>query len=517
MVVILIINNWSMPLWDQDEAAYAGFGKTMIETGDYLIPDYHFSHDHRKTPLHFWSIAISFKVFGYNEFAVRFPSFLAILGTLFLVLYQTRKWFGLDVAYKSTIVLGTSILVTSLAKVSVTDASLLFFSTLSGFALVNTLTEPKFKWKFLFYLGISLGLLTKGPPIIIFTGALAGLLFIFHPNRFNLLKLHPWFFLPVAFLPVLGWGYMTYQTDGGDFLSWMYDWYVKKRVSGAVYGQTGPPGMHLGLMFGFFLLSAMYFFNGFTDGIRSLFKEKNNLFLFGSWLVAGWLLYEFSPSKLPAYVIPAHVALAILIGKRINDFEQQNQRPHWFFTGLHYVLNISLGVGLMIASKFVDINDNLTIALICVGAFYLMALMIQLLQFKSKKFFNTQVYSNILLLIALWAVAPLFSQHINSSEKVSEYVLSNLDHDSPIIIGYAPGMQPSLPFYLSGNNNPIIVEFESHKITHLYDSLSTGAFILNEEQDSIFKLNYPTYTSEIITSKIIDRKEVATYYVHIKE
>lgn len=506
-----------MPLWDQDEAAYAGFGKTMIETGDYVIPDYYFSHDHRKTPLHFWDIALSFKVFGYNEFAVRFPSFLAILGTLFLVLYQTRKWLGLDVAYRSTIVLGTSILVTSLAKVSVTDGTLLFFSTLSAFGLINTLYEPKLKWKFLFYLGIALGLLTKGPPILIFIGLMAGLLFIFHPNRFNLLKLHPWFFLPIAFLPIVGWGYLTVQEDGGDFLNWMYDWYIKKRISGSVYGQTGPPGMHLVLMFGFFALSAMYFIQGFSDGIKVFFKERTPIFAFGVWLVAGWFLYEFSPSKLPAYVIPAHVGIAVLIGNRISEYKQKGLRPHYIFTILHYLISIGLGLGFIIASKFVEINDAFTIALIIIGVLYLLAVVLQLVKFKSENFFSIQIYSNIFLLIALWSIAPLFSQHINSSEKVSEYILENVDPSTPIVIANSPGLKPSLPFYLSQNNNPIIIEFYEKELEMIHDTTKQAAFILNEEQDSVFRMKYPDYSSEIITSKIIDRKEIATYYVYIKK
>ena len=80
IIVILIMNNWSIPLWDQDEAAYAGFGYIMNESGNWLVPNFMYSDVHRKPPLHFWNIALSYKLFGYNEFAVRFPSFLAILG-----------------------------------------------------------------------------------------------------------------------------------------------------------------------------------------------------------------------------------------------------------------------------------------------------------------------------------------------------------------------------------------------------------------------------------------------------
>lgn len=506
-----------MPLWDQDEAAYAGFGKTMIETGDFVIPDYYFSHDHRKTPLHFWDISLSMLIFGYNEFAVRFPSFLAILGTLLLVLYQTKKWLGIEVAFRATVVLGTSILVTSLAKISVTDATLLFFSTLSGFALIQTLFESKTKWTIFFYLGIALGLLTKGPPILIFIGGFAGILFLFHPNRFNLLKLHPWFFLPIAFIPIVGWGYLTVQKDGGEFLNWMYDWYVKKRVSGAVYGQTGPPGMHLALMFGFFVLSAMYFFQAFTDGFKALGKNKNKLFVFGAWMISAWLIYEFSPSKLPSYVIPAHVGIAILIGHRIHEFEQKEQRPHFLLTSLHYIMNIALGIAMITVSFFVEINDPLTIALVAIGVGYLLSLTVQLINYKTNKFFNLQMMSSVILLIALWTVAPLFSEHLNSSKKVSEYVLNNASSDIHIILGDAPGAKPSLPFYLSANNNPIIVNFYIEELKQIYDTTEHAVFVLNKEQDSVFNSIYPNYSSEIISSKMIDRKEIATYYIHIKK
>lgn len=517
LFAILLVNNWSMPLWDQDEAAYAGFGKTMIESGDYLIPDYYFSHDHRKTPLHFWDISWSFLLFGYNEFAVRFPSFLAIAGTLLLVLFQSRKWIGINAAFNATVVLGSSFLVTALAKISVTDGTLLFFSALSGFALLNCLEKPSFKWGFLFYFGLAMGLLTKGPPIIIFIGCFAFLLFVFHPQRFNLLKLHPWFFLPLAFAPIVWWGYLTTLRDGGTFLEWMYDWYVKRRVSGSVYGQEGPIGMHLALITGFFSLYLMYFFPALKIGITSFYQKNRNLMLFGAWLIAGWLIYEFSPSKLPAYVISAHVGIAILIGKIIDDFQNLNQRPKWWWLGFHYSINFALGIGLIGAKYFLPINGALAWGLTIIGIIFIFLLILQLFKLSSSHFFNLQFSTGIFFLLGLWTIAPLFSEHINSSQRVSEKVLSSISYDQPIVIGHAPGMQPSLPFYLSANNNPVFVELDNTKLLQLYDSIPQGAFVLNEDQDSLLKLTHAGYVSSVITSRIIDRKEQAKYYITIKK
>jgi hypothetical protein len=38
--LLLFINNDSLALWEQDEAAYAGFAYNMVEREQYLIPDF---------------------------------------------------------------------------------------------------------------------------------------------------------------------------------------------------------------------------------------------------------------------------------------------------------------------------------------------------------------------------------------------------------------------------------------------------------------------------------------------
>lgn len=517
LVAILLINNWSLPLWDQDESAYAGFAKNMNQSGDYLVPDYYFSDDHRKTPLHFWDISVAYRIFGLNEFSVRFPSFLAILGTLLLVLYQGKKIIGLRAAFQSTVILGTSFLVTSLAKISVTDATLLFFSTLCGFAMINIILNPSKKWVFYFWLGFALALLTKGPPIIIFTGIFAVMLFLFHPNRYNLFKFHPWFFLPLALVPVFLWGYATTLRDDGKFLEWMYDWYVLKRVSGSVYDQEGVFGTHIVLIFGFFLLSAMYFFHAFRDSFKGFAIKDFTLIAIGGWFISGWFFYEFSPSKLPAYVVVAHVPLALLMGRYVDALISKNTRPPIWTMFIHYVLNFGFAVGLIIAQYFVEINTNLSIALMTVGILYFLFLVIQIIRIKNSSFFNIQSYTNVFLLLSIWAIAPLFVEHINSSKKVSEFVLQKTETTTTIVIAYAPGSQPSLPFYLSERDNPIVFINNNDSLISYIENHQKLALVLNKEQSEIIKNTFPEYNIDfkIISSRIIDRKEVAEYYVGI--
>src|SRR5579864_6702765 len=73
VALVLLVGNARTSLWDQDEAAYAGFARTMLKDGDWVVPRFLWSEPHRKPPLLFWCIATSFRLLGESEFALRLP------------------------------------------------------------------------------------------------------------------------------------------------------------------------------------------------------------------------------------------------------------------------------------------------------------------------------------------------------------------------------------------------------------------------------------------------------------
>src|SRR5207245_6456906 len=68
---------WNLPLVDRDEPRFAEASREMIERSDYVIPYFnnHFRFD--KPPLTYWAQVASYKIFGENDFAARFPSNIA--------------------------------------------------------------------------------------------------------------------------------------------------------------------------------------------------------------------------------------------------------------------------------------------------------------------------------------------------------------------------------------------------------------------------------------------------------
>ena len=84
----------SIPLMVWDEARLAVSAFEMLKNHAYIVVTYGDNPDlwSVKPPLMIWVIALSFKIFGYNELALRLPSALAGLATV-IVLFQFCKTF----------------------------------------------------------------------------------------------------------------------------------------------------------------------------------------------------------------------------------------------------------------------------------------------------------------------------------------------------------------------------------------------------------------------------------------
>ena len=72
-----LLLNAILPLMDKTEARYAEIARIMYETNNWITPQIDYGVPFwAKPPLNTWLSALSMKVFGVNEFAVRFPAFL---------------------------------------------------------------------------------------------------------------------------------------------------------------------------------------------------------------------------------------------------------------------------------------------------------------------------------------------------------------------------------------------------------------------------------------------------------
>jgi 4-amino-4-deoxy-L-arabinose transferase-like glycosyltransferase len=171
LLVIRLLAMFFIPLNDTTEARYAEIARKMLETGNWVTP----LHDYgipfwAKPPLSTWLSALAMGLFGVNAFAVRLPALLLGCGTLWLTFGVSRQRQGEDAAWISTLALAGGLLFFLCAGTVMTDPSLLFCVTLSQITFWRALHEPQRRWGYLFFIGLGLGLLAKGPLALVLVG-----------------------------------------------------------------------------------------------------------------------------------------------------------------------------------------------------------------------------------------------------------------------------------------------------------------------------------------------------------
>jgi len=154
-----------MGLTDRDEGRNAEAGREMFESGDRLTPTFNYELRVAKPVFLYWLMDLSYRLFGVNEFAARFPS--ALFGVALIVLQYFFLAYVRDqqIALFGALMLLLNVEILALGRMALTDSVLIFFTTASlyGFWLGVHEEGPARRWIWVFYIGMALATLTKGP------------------------------------------------------------------------------------------------------------------------------------------------------------------------------------------------------------------------------------------------------------------------------------------------------------------------------------------------------------------
>lgn len=305
----------SRGLNEPDEGRYAELGREMAVSGDWLTPRLNGFEHFQKPPLLYWTTALSFKTFGFNEWAARLPSTVAALGILAMTGWMASLLFGRAAAIPAVLILASSFLFFSLARFLTPDMLMTFFIVAALACLIQAThgESPGSFWRWGFFIAMGLGFLTKGPMALVVpvSGALAlqfGLrrnssLFPLPWVRGLLLALVlglSWFCMMVALYPRLADYFLGYE--------------LVKRFGSHAHGRSQPfwffvPVLVIGFMPWFLFVPGM---------ARSLWKRvrSKNPLTPAQWLLLGWVVPPFlilsaSGSKLLTYILPLLPAFAL--------------------------------------------------------------------------------------------------------------------------------------------------------------------------------------------------------------
>jgi 4-amino-4-deoxy-L-arabinose transferase-like glycosyltransferase len=170
---------------DDVDAVQAQIARNMLQSGDWVTARLDGIAYLEKSPLKYWMMAVSFRIFGVHDWVARIPVALATV-LLCWVTARFAAWaFGRAAGLRAGLVLATSVGLFLFTRVLIPDAILTLAITLAMWGLLRALDPDERHpgaWALGMWAAMGTGLLLKGLIAAVFPAG-AGLLFLFLTGR----------------------------------------------------------------------------------------------------------------------------------------------------------------------------------------------------------------------------------------------------------------------------------------------------------------------------------------------
>lgn len=345
-----LVAMYFIPLNDSTEARYGEIARLMFETGNWITPMHYLGVPFwAKPPLSTWLSASAIAIFGINPFAVRLPALLLSLIVLWLVWHMAKQRYNAMIAMTTVLVLASSLFFFLDAGTVMTDPALVCCTTLIFFAFWNAMVRQQRVWGYVFFIGLGLGLLAKGPIAIALT-SLPIFLWLFQQQQWlSLWQRLPWFTGSLLTLAIaLPWyllaehrtpGFLHYFIMGEHIQRFLQPSWTGDKYGFAHHAPLG--SIWLYAMIGIFPWNIVGCIKGYSQRKKILARYRNNT-LASNQANDGWLSYllfcafipliffTFARNIIYPYVFPSLPIFALLFAEFTHRMQFNFTEQRWF-------------------------------------------------------------------------------------------------------------------------------------------------------------------------------------------
>jgi len=316
LLALWIARLGAAPLFDVDEGAFAEATRELTVGHDWGSTTLNGVDRFDKPILIYWFQAISLKVFGLNEFAVRLPSALAAFFWCLAIGQFAWRRFGPSVAIAAAGVLATSLGPMLIGRAATADALLNLLLTLSALDLWRHLENGQDTPRRRAFAWIGLGLLAKGPVALLIPAAAAALWLFTKRDRSRLQRLvsdwKAWALMAGIAAP---WYAYAVARHGMAFVNGFLLHHNVERFTGSLEGHAGSLFYYLEILPAT-MLPWTPLLVPIAMHLKARWNEPIGRFLLG-WLGFVLVFFSLSGTKLPHYVLYGFTPLALLAAQEL--------------------------------------------------------------------------------------------------------------------------------------------------------------------------------------------------------
>lgn len=302
-------------LWIPDETRYAQISQEMLLSGHWATPHFLGLRYFEKPAAGYWMIAIGQAVFGQNLFGVRVASALSMGLSVLLAWYVAgRLWRQPSVQLACAVVYMSLAMVAAGAGYANLDPQFTLWVNLSLIALwcafdARTRRQRMGAWS-LVGLACSMGFMTKGF-LALLLPVLVAMPYMAWQRRFGeLLRFGPLAVL-VAVLLALPWALTVHWQEADYWHYFFWDEHIR-RFAGDDAQHAEPWYYYLPVL----LMASLPWIALLPGTLRQAWKSRRQapIGFLGLWLLLPLIFFSLAKGKLPSYIMPCLMPLALLIG-----------------------------------------------------------------------------------------------------------------------------------------------------------------------------------------------------------
>ena len=364
-----------LPPIDRDESRYMQATAQMLETGNYVDVRFQDAPRYLQPAGIYWLEAISAAAAPRAAWAYRMPSLLGAVAAVLLTVWIGTMLFGRGAGLAAGLLMAASVLLGAEARMAKIDATLLAAVLVAQGTLLRAyLGRGGPGWAALHWLALGVGLMLKGPPILLVTwGTILGLLVIERRGAW-LRALRPAWGVPLMLAVVAPWLIAIGVVSGGAFFSQSVGDNFLGKVATGQQAHGGLPGYYLAVFVASFWPGSLFVVLAAPWAWAR--RSTPAMRFVAAWVAPTWVVFEAVATKLPHYVLPTYPALACVAGAALLSWPQAGwgRRVAQGFGAAWLVVGAALAVAAPVALWMLERRVDAGPVLLGVVALALLAL-----------------------------------------------------------------------------------------------------------------------------------------------
>jgi len=301
-----------------DDAFYAQKAKEIGQTGSWMTMHYAGKPAFENSPGLLWLAALSYRVFGTNDFGAIFPSALFGVLTMLLVYFFARSLYGGMTAPAAGFVMATTFFFIKYARHAMIDVTLSFFVTL---ALAAAWTAAHKDRRYFLAWGAAVAACVLLKSVLGFFPALITVVFLLLTGRGRLL-VDRWFLAGSAIALALGcsWYLHEFLLFGDAFIGVHFGWLIFQRGFGAGGGTWLGHFDYLKDILATYWPWLPFLAWGTVRSWRDARAGDDRPVLLLAWMALILVVMSLMRMRSAWYIMPVYPAAAIVCGRAIGQW-----------------------------------------------------------------------------------------------------------------------------------------------------------------------------------------------------